>query len=85
MKETSSDFRHLCREICRRISIESNIYATVPMTSICGLYDFNHIYKERTMSVDRLSKEAMNMKAGLLSLSKLLEGEISQEGMIQLF
>ena len=34
------------------------------------------------MSADRLSKEELNMKAVLLSLSKLLEGEIIEEGMI---
>ena len=36
------------------------------------------------MSADSLSKEALNMKAGLLSFSLLLEGEIIEEGMIEL-
>ena len=53
--------------------------------TIRGLYDFRHVYKEQNMSADRLSKEALNMKAGLLSFSELLEGEIIEEGMIQLF
>ena len=34
------------------------------------------------MSADHLSKEALNMKAGVLSLPYLLEGEIIEEGMI---
>ena len=34
------------------------------------------------MSADRLSKETLTMKASLLFLSKLLEGEIIEEGMI---
>ena len=85
MKETSSDSQNICSEICRRISIKSDIYATLLTTSIHGLYDFRHVYKEHNMSVDHLSKEALNMKADLLSLLKLLEREIIEEGMIQLF
>ena len=63
MKETSSDFQY------RHISIKSDIYAIPPMTSIRGLYDFRHVYREHNMSADRLSKEALNMKFGLLSFS----------------
>jgi len=37
------------------------------------------------MSADRLSKEALDMKSGLLSFSELWEGEIIEEGLIQLF
>ena len=37
------------------------------------------------MSIDYLSKEALNMEDGLLSFLKLLEGEIIEEGMVQLF
>ena len=85
MKETSSDFRHLCNEICRWISIKSDIYDTLLTTSIHGLYDFRHVYREHNMSVDCLSKEALNIKDGLLSYSEVLEGEIIEEGMIQLF
>ena len=55
------------------------------MTSIHGLYKFRHVYRGHTMSVDRLPKEAMIMKVGILSLSELSEGEIIEEGMIQLF
>ena len=85
MKDTLSNFRHLCSEICCRISIKSDIYDTLLVTSIHGLYDFRHVYREHNMSVECLSKEALNMKAGILSLSELLEGEIIEEGMIQLF
>ena len=46
---------------------------------------FRHVYREHNMSADRLSKEALDMKAGLLSFSKLWEGEIIEEGLIQLF
>ena len=85
MKETSLDFRHPCSEICQQKSIKSDIYATLSTSSIRGLYDFRHVYREKNMSVGRLSKEALNMKDGLLSFSKLLEGEIIEEGMVQLF
>ena len=79
MKETSSNFQY------HRISIKFDMYAILPTTSIHLLYDFSHVYREHNMSVDHLSKETLNMKAGLLSLSRLLEGEIIAEGMIQLF
>ena len=69
MKETLSNFRHLCSEISRRISIKYDIYAILPTTSIHGLYDFRYVYKEHNKSAYRLSKEALNMKVGLLSLS----------------
>ena len=46
---------------------------------------FRHVYREHNMSADRLSKEALDMKAGLLSFSELWEGEIIEEGLIQLF
>ena len=36
------------------------------------------------MSADRLSKEALNIKVGILSFLYRLEGEIIEEGMIQL-
>ena len=85
MKETSSDLQHLCSEICHRISIKCDIYATLPMTSIHGLYEFSHVYRGHTIIANHLSKEALNMKASLLSLSELLEGEIIEEGMVQLF
>ena len=61
MKETSSDFQY------RWISIKSDIYAILPTTSNHLLYDFSHVYREHNMSADRLSKEALNMKAILLS------------------
>ena len=67
MKETSSYFQYLCSEICRRISIKYDIYAIRLTTSIHGIYDFRHVYKEHNMSADHLSKEALNTKAGLLS------------------
>ena len=82
MKETSSDFQYLCSENFHWISIKSNIYAIPPMTSIHGLYDFRHVYREHNMCADHLYKEALNMNGGLLSFSKLLEGEIIEEGMI---
>ena len=69
MKETSSDFQYLCSENCCRISIKSDIYAILLMPSIRGLYDFRHAYTEHNMSADRLSKEALNMNAGILSFS----------------
>ena len=69
MKETSSDFQYLCSEICRQISIKSDIHVILPMTSIHGLYDFRHVDMEHNMSADHLSKEALNMKDGLLSFS----------------
>ena len=37
------------------------------------LLDFRHVYREHNGSVDCLSKEALNMKAGLLSFSELIE------------
>ena len=37
------------------------------------------------MSAGCLSKEVLDMKDGPLSFSKLLEGEIIEEGLIQLF
>ena len=37
------------------------------------------------MSADRLTKEALDMKPGLLSFLELQEGEIIEEGLIQLF
>ena len=46
---------------------------------------FRHVYREHNMSVDRLPKEELDMKAGLLSFSELWEGEIIEEGLIQLF
>ena len=46
----------------------SDIYAILPTSSI-RLYDFIHIYREQNMSADCLSKESLNMKAGLLSFS----------------
>ena len=46
---------------------------------------FRHVYREHNMSADRLSKEALDMKVGLLSFSELWEGEIIEEGLIQLF
>ena len=63
MKETSSDFQY------HRISIKSDIYAILPTTSIHFLCDFIYVYMEHNMSADRLSKEALNMKVGLLSFS----------------
>ena len=85
MKETSLDFRHLCSEICRQISIKYNIYATLLTTSIRGLYEFRNVYMGHTMSGDHLSKEALNMNPHLLSFLELLEGEIIEEGMLQFF
>ena len=46
---------------------------------------FRHVYREHNMSANHLSKEALDMKAGLLSFSELWEGEIIEEGLIQLF
>ena len=54
-------------------------------TSIHELCDFRHVYREHNMSAYHLSKEELNMKAGLLFFSELLEGEIIEEGMVQLF
>ena len=68
-KETSSDFQYLFSEICCQISIKSDIYDILSMSSIHGLYDFRHVYREHNMSVDHLSKEALNMKVGLLPFS----------------
>ena len=85
MKEASLDFRHLCGEICRQISIKFDIYAILSTNSIHGLYEFRHVCMEHNMSANHLSKEALNMKTGLLSFLEILEGEIIEEGMIQLF
>ena len=57
-----------------------DIYAILLTFSI-RLYNFSHVYREHNMSVDRLSKAALNMKVGLLSF---LEGEIIEEGTLQL-
>ena len=46
---------------------------------------FRHVYREHNMSANRLPKEALDMKAGLLSFLELWEGEIIEEGLIQLF
>ena len=43
---------------------------------------FRYLYREHNMSADRLSKEALDMRAGLLSFSELWEGEIIKEGLI---
>ena len=61
MKETSSDFQYC------QLSIKYDIYAILPTNSIRLLYEFSHVYKEHNMSIYHLSKEALNMKAGLLS------------------
>ena len=47
----------------------SDIYAILLTSSIRLLYDFSHVYREHNMSADSLSKEALNMKDGLLSFS----------------
>ena len=52
------------------------------MNSIRVLYDFRNVYREHNMSADHLSKEALDMKAGLLSFLELWEGEIIEEGLI---
>ena len=48
-------------------------------------HGFRHVYREHNMGADRLSKEALDMKASLLSFSELWEEEIIEEGLIQLF
>ena len=44
--------------------------------------NLSRVYTEHNMSADCLSNDALNVKAGLLSFSYLLEGEIIEEGMI---
>ena len=63
MKETLLDFQY------HQISIKFDIYAILPTISIRLLYDFSHVYREHNMSADCLSKEALNIKADILSLS----------------
>ena len=53
----------------------SDIYSILPTSSIHLLYEFIHVYTEQNLSAHHLSKEALNIKVGILSFLYCLEGE----------